>query len=387
VSGGSEREEHEGGRCGPCAECRASSRPAVKTRAPAVALGDRLFKVCEYLRDHPHAVRGSIWVHAAEALEQLAQPPDQARLEARIAELEAAAREKPTEPDPSLEAIASNALDDLHDRWGADDKGPPTQQALEGALHAAGLFNAEKGTITPAGEALALRVARRGAAPDPAAIGPCRGCGAPIGEPCRPSCPDRLVPAARPDPAPAPSPAGVVPGVPTPAAAPDAVWLRWDRARGCAEPVDAPPDAAPRPMRVYVAGGSAEVELVARYVAALRAAGVEVTYDWTPDFLEGRQRPGAPQPAEQRAAHARADLDGIARADLVWWILPAARSEGSAFEAGVAHALGKRLVVSGARAAHGRVFPELAAERWDSHDAALAAIVSLAAECRKGGAP
>lgn len=40
VSGGAV--DHDGGRCGPCAECRAASRSA---RAPAVALGDHLFKV------------------------------------------------------------------------------------------------------------------------------------------------------------------------------------------------------------------------------------------------------------------------------------------------------------------------------------------------------
>lgn len=38
MSGGSEREEHERGRCGPCAECRAASRP----RAPE---GEHLFRV------------------------------------------------------------------------------------------------------------------------------------------------------------------------------------------------------------------------------------------------------------------------------------------------------------------------------------------------------
>jgi hypothetical protein len=35
-------------------------------------------------------------------------------------------------------------------------------------------------------------------------------------------------------------------------------------------------------LRVYVAGASAEVEMVARYIERLRDAGAVVTHDWTP---------------------------------------------------------------------------------------------------------
>lgn len=303
--------------------------------------------VGEYLRDHRHAVRGTIWVHAAEALEQLAQPPDPARtwarskivarLEARVAEFEAAAREKPTAPDPSLvrslEAVAARALDVAHDNHGQVGFDP--LGALADDLHRAGLFDAEAGAITPAGEALQFRVARRGAATDHAVAD---------------------------------------------------IVAHWTRPQTEAEAI-IERTRAPRPLRVYVAGGSSEAELVARYVAALRAAGVEVTHDWTADVLAWRAAGCPPLTAEQRAAHARADLWGIMRADVVWWILPAALSEGSAFEAGYALGRAKRSVVSGAWAEHGRVFPSLLSEIWPTHEAALAAIVSLSAERRKGGAP
>lgn len=317
-------------------------------------------KVAEYLRDHHNATRGTIWYEAAEALEQLAKPPDPARtwarskivarLKARVAELEAAAREKPTAPDPSLvrslEAVASQALDVAND-YGPD--ADHVMQALVDELHRAGLFDAEEGRIVPAGEALQLRVARRGSAPEPAAAVP-----------------------HRPDPSPAET------------AEADAHDVIGPEAIDVLASGTCP---ASSPLRVYVAGGSSEVELVARYVAALRAAGVEITEDWSAAVLGWRSLGSPPLTAAQRAAHARADLEGIERADVVWWILPDALSEGSAFEAGYALGRAKRSVVSGAWAEHGRVFPSLLAELWSTHETALAAIVSLAAERRKGGAP
>lgn len=412
-----------------------------------------------YLRSHPNAVNGSVYVLAAQALEQLAQPPRPglvARLKAKVAaqafairDLEAAERERVDNPPRedllnmvrglalrgitdyagvwswllALEAVAASALDDLHDRWGSDDKGPPTQQALEDELHRAGLFDAEEGCFTTAGEELALRVARRGSTPDHALATT-----APVPYGC-PSCGDVSDATA---PGACRKCSAVTVKVPSCGACAEAlftggVWTAHDD--GCAlrgteprivpEPYDAPrtfseavalanavTDAAreaglvraeralsdvpgamlgplvsastPRPLRVYVAGGSSEVELVARYVAALRAAGVEVTHDWTPHV----PKPGEPWHTPD---HARADIDGVERADLVWWILPAALSEGSAFEAGYALGRAKRSVVSGAWAEHGRVFPSLLSELWSTHDAALAAIVSLAAERRAGG--
>lgn len=403
------------------------------------------------LRDQPGAVCGSIWTLAAEALEQLAKPPDPARtwarsklverLKARVAELEFALRDIERERDKpppatvtdvvwrqaaimraeqirTLEAIVSRALDHAHDEWGdevATGFGPLA--ALAQALHEAGLFDADEGTIKPAGHALQLRAATTAPEPAPAAIA--TSSPTTSSDAMRDACMEwaampasarervcafigwehpasKVLQAAALHPAPAPSP----PFSQTTAEA----WEEATRARigyypghepDCAER-QTPHGLArcgcgpkpPRPLRVYVAGGSSEVELVARYIAALRAAGVEITYDWTADVLLWRAA-GSPQlTAEQRAAHARADLDGIERADLMWWILPSAKSEGAALEVGVAIGSGKRIMVSGSVAfdpGDGRaVFPSMIPERWDSHEAALAAIVSLAAAHRDG---
>lgn len=378
-----------------------------------------------YLRSHPNAVNGSVYVLAAEALEQLAKPPDPARtwarsklaralnarallLEARVAELEAAAEQERAGGPPredlinmvrglalrgitdyagvwswllALEAIAARALDHVHDAW--SDAGLEFEpfSALGHALHEAGFFDAEEGAITHAGEALQLRVARRGAATDHAVADIVAHWTRPQTEA------EEIIERTRaqrtrlttgPD-------AYFAGFTPVPEAEIASELAATPDALAYAGALAARP--APRPLRVYVAGGSSEAELVARYIATLRAAGVEVTYDWTADVLEHRAA-GSPQlTAEQRAAHARADLDGIEGADVVWWILPAALSEGSAFKAGYALGRAKRSVVSGAWAEHGRVFPLLLSELWSTHDAALAAIVSLAAERRKGGAP
>lgn len=456
----------------------------------------------QLLRNQPGAVSGSIWTLAAEALEQLAKPPRPglvARLKSRVAELEFAVRDLERErdkPPPAtvtdvvwkgraallaadvarLEAIVSRALDVSHDNHGQVGFDP--LGALADELHRAGLYDAEDGSITPAGHALQLRAAKTAPA-DPAraervyvAFGPVAYPPPPDPSPAATIAamrdyepePDRLprfedppfsqttaeaweeatrarlgyYPGHEPDCAERQTPFGIARcGSKEPDGALDTqppyfagfspvpeaeIEREVSEARAyripvscgatypgfpdttCTRPAghDGPHDderlgrEAPRPLRVYVAGGSSEVELVARYVAALRTAGVEVTYDWTADVLAWRAAGAHPRTPEELAAHARADLDGIERADLVWWILPAAFSEGSAFEAGVAHGLAlalarlghaaPRLVVSGDRAALGRVFPELAAERWDSHAAALAAIVSLAAARRDGGA-
>jgi hypothetical protein len=82
-------------------------------------------------------------------------------------------------------------------------------------------------------------------------------------------------------------------------------------------------------MTIYVAGASADRAMIAGYLAELRGAGWTVTYDWTTD-------PGWTDPTHPRATSARADVEGIRTATVLWYVAPEAKSEGSHFELGVA---------------------------------------------------
>lgn len=121
----------------------------------------------------------------------------------------------------------------------------------------------------------------------------------------------------------------------------------------------------PPPYAVYVAGGSSERLTVVRpYVDRLLAAGVVITYDWTRD--PGWE--GSPTIVDLMRAADR-DMRAIRSADVVWYLAPEKMSEGSAAELGAALALGKRVIVSGPHAsAHGRIFPLLAIERYETHE-------------------
>jgi hypothetical protein len=127
---------------------------------------------------------------------------------------------------------------------------------------------------------------------------------------------------------------------------------------------------------IYVAGGSSERDYVASVIAALRAAGWTVTCDWT---VSSFWAPGCSKPA-----CALADLAGVLTARTFWLILPSAKSEGSHFELGVAIATSllltqiqrRETIVSGPRAVHGRIFPDLADRHFDTHEEALCYLTS-----------
>lgn len=123
-------------------------------------------------------------------------------------------------------------------------------------------------------------------------------------------------------------------------------------------------------LTIYVAGGSAERDAVAGYLAQLRAAGWTVTYDWTTD-------PGWTDPTHPRIESARADVRGITRARVFWYVAPAEKSEGSHFELGVAWVAlqlttpKREILASGPTDILGRVFPSLATRAFAEHADAL----------------
>lgn len=125
------------------------------------------------------------------------------------------------------------------------------------------------------------------------------------------------------------------------------------------------------PLRVYVAGASSErTDTIRPLLTRLRDHGVEVTHDWT--VCPGYDRPSS---SSERAQWALEDLEGVRRADVVWYVAPQNPSEGSHAELGAALALRKRLLVSGPHALrHSRIFT-LLGQHHETHDSALLAIV------------
>ncbi len=128
-------------------------------------------------------------------------------------------------------------------------------------------------------------------------------------------------------------------------------------------------------LTIYVAGASADREAIAGYMAQLRAAGWHVTYDWPAE------------PEAMRGSHeaAMADVSGVARARVFWYVAPEAKSEGSHFELGLAwmarelSARAERRIYASGPVDHlGRVFPTLADVIFSHHADALECLIDEA---------
>lgn len=124
---------------------------------------------------------------------------------------------------------------------------------------------------------------------------------------------------------------------------------------------------------LYIAGASAEVDMVVEYAAKAAAIGWHQTFEWWRDVLENRKRnvPDVALTDKERERLSRADLEGVARAEVVWLIIPPpGRSAGAWLELGAAIATKKRIIVSGDW--RRSIFTSLAERRFDTHDEALA---------------
>lgn len=109
-------------------------------------------------------------------------------------------------------------------------------------------------------------------------------------------------------------------------------------------------------MKLFIAGSSQDRLWIQSLIDLLNRQGHEV-FDWTrhPDW----SRPDGPEDPE---GVAYIDLDAVAGADGVIWMLTEKSSHGAPFEAGYAHGLGKPVVVYApnclnARLIYGFVFP------------------------------
>ena len=134
--------------------------------------------------------------------------------------------------------------------------------------------------------------------------------------------------------------------------------------------------------RIYVAGGSSEVDLVAGFMYRLRDWDWVVAHDWT---LPVRQRAALGMTDKEMDADwanffAWSDLRGIDGADYFWLLAPGQKSEGAWCEAG--YAIGRSLhvsqrlktLVSGPTA---NIFARGIQQRFDTHDEAFRWLTEL----------
>lgn len=147
-------------------------------------------------------------------------------------------------------------------------------------------------------------------------------------------------------------------------------------------------------MKIYVAGASREVRAITAYMAELRQAGHEITFDWTKEVIAA-QRAALVEPAAPKAGLSSAkrlecallDAEGVLTADILWVVVPQENSYsvGCWTELGIAIGASgcgrtKRVVVSGdwERSAHTEfIFTELADARFGSHERALSYLCQL----------
>jgi nucleoside 2-deoxyribosyltransferase len=134
-----------------------------------------------------------------------------------------------------------------------------------------------------------------------------------------------------------------------------------------------------RPLRVYVAGASAEPERVRWAVAAVRAMGAEVAIDWLAAIEEaGAANEGLTD--ADRVRYAQDDLCAVEDADVMWLLAPVEPSAGAWVELGYALALAAnkrapdRIVVSGSARVR-CIFAALADEEHDRDEDALASLL------------
>lgn len=138
--------------------------------------------------------------------------------------------------------------------------------------------------------------------------------------------------------------------------------------------------------RIYRAGASSDIVRAESDIAALKAAGWTITFDWTVAVREAGS--ASPDDVKTRRDAALADLDGVATADVIWIAQPAetSTSTGAWVELGAAitqrdlfrefsrrgiavPSTGPIVVVSGA--SRKCIFADLCDYRFQEHDDAL----------------
>ena len=136
-------------------------------------------------------------------------------------------------------------------------------------------------------------------------------------------------------------------------------------------------------MTVYVAGASADLARARAAMAWVRGQGWQVTHDWVPSIEESVAsgvRDADMDVVDQRV-HARADLSGVAKARVLWALVPirGVSTIGMWVEMGYAMGRGVWVVASGLTASH-YLFTSLADFRCLDDNQAKAHLLTLANE-------
>jgi nucleoside 2-deoxyribosyltransferase len=139
-------------------------------------------------------------------------------------------------------------------------------------------------------------------------------------------------------------------------------------------------------IRAYLAGASAEYELVSRVAERLTASGkYSITYPWWVDVAkalgEGRDA-NRGMSLEEAHAFAQADLRAIESSDVFWLLMPRTTSTGCFVELG--YAMRQKLGAAGVPHLvvsfdfERSIFSSFADCRFPDHDAALAHLLEAA---------
>lgn len=128
-------------------------------------------------------------------------------------------------------------------------------------------------------------------------------------------------------------------------------------------------------LRVYAAGASGEVHMVAGYIERLRDADVVVTYDWTSDVKAAIEagKVDASMTDVERMSYASHDFAAIAQADILWLLVPAGATIGAWAELGFACGTGTPVIASGPDVRR-TIFTSLC-RCFDSHEEAFRQLV------------
>jgi nucleoside 2-deoxyribosyltransferase len=122
-------------------------------------------------------------------------------------------------------------------------------------------------------------------------------------------------------------------------------------------------------MKIYVCGGSSELEAVAERMRQLRELGHIITQDWVATVRASGESNPRTATHRQRLGWSGADIKGITDADIVWAMLPVKTSFGCALEIGYALGNGKPVIVSGDWRTS--IFTSQADARFNEHDHAF----------------
>jgi hypothetical protein len=153
---------------------------------------------------------------------------------------------------------------------------------------------------------------------------------------------------------------------------------------------------------IYVAGPSSQIRDIEVYMAALRDAGWTITFDWTA-AVRNAGGIASPEDPKVRRDAALADLDGVAKAQVLWLVQPDATSTSTGAWVEFGSALERRrvykrvykiieevgyvahhdwdvpinnVVIIASGSSRKCIFSDLADVRFESHDDALEYILT-----------